>query len=62
MKTDLAFIYDNTKNPDGVHLDGVPLRDLTRVEFEALPEKWKTAVIQQPFYVAVKPATKKEGD
>lgn len=60
---EFVFIYDETKNPDKVHLDGVPLRSLTKADFEALPDQWKAAVKQQPFYVpvSVKPS-KKEGN
>lgn len=53
---EIAYTYDPGKNPDSVVLDGVPLRDLTRAEFEALPKKWQAAVNREPFYVPVKPA------
>lgn len=40
----VARYYDESKNPDGAHFGGVPLRDLTEEEFEALPA-WQQAEI-----------------
>lgn len=57
---DIAFVYDQSKAPivgyvDGAPvyggLDGVPARDLTQAEFEALPERWQKAVIREACYV-----------
>lgn len=52
MTDEPAFVYDATRNPQGEHLDGVPLRDLTRMEYDELPEVWQRAVTAVPYYVA----------
>lgn len=52
MTDELAFVYDASQNPQGEHLDGVPLRDLTRAEYGELPEVWQRAVTAVPYYVA----------
>lgn len=48
---EIAFTYDETKNPDGAFLAGVGLRDLTTAEFAALPEWLQRSVEACPFYV-----------
>ena len=59
---DIAFVYDQSKapivgyvdgNPVYGGLDGVPARDLTQAEFEALPERWQKAVVREACYVPV---------
>lgn len=40
----VARYYDETKNEEGGQLPGVPLRDLTDAEFNALPE-WLQASV-----------------
>lgn len=47
--------YDASKNPDGGSLPGVPLRDLTAEEFEALPVWLQYSVDVQPFYSRTAP-------
>lgn len=51
MDEQIAFIYDPDKNPDKTWVDGVPLRDLSKAEFDALPKRLQAAVKQQPYYV-----------
>ena len=67
--SDIAFTYDEKKNPHGYIIDGVPLRDLTMAEFERLTPERKKAVQREPFYVKVSTTKKaaalkeaKEGD
>ena len=57
-----ARYYDPSKNPDAAALPGVPLRDLTDAEFEALPLWLQYSVDAQPFYrkTAPKAAAKEE--
>lgn len=50
-----ARYYDASKNPDGAVLDGVPLRDLTEEEFEALPPWLQASVDASPMYRKTKP-------
>lgn len=58
--------YDESKNAAGVFLPGVPLRDLTAEEFEALQVWLQYSVDAQPFYsrtpikAAPQKATKEE--
>ena len=47
--------YDADKNPDGAALPGVPLRDLTDAEFDALPTYLQRSVDTAPFYRKTKP-------
>jgi len=58
--------YDEKANPTGAGLPGVPLRDLTAEEFEALPTWLQYSVDAQPFYRKTapqsKPTTKAEKD
>ena len=42
--------YDASKNPDGAMFPGVPLRDLTAEEFEALPLWLQYSVDAAPMY------------
>ena len=51
----IARYYDESKNPDGAVLDGVPLRDLTVEEFETLPPWLQANVDASPMYRKTKP-------
>ena len=50
--------YDARANPEGAELPGVPLRDLTAEEFEALPRWLQYSIDAQPFYRKTAPAKK----
>ena len=50
-----ALYYEASKNPDGVFFPGVPLRDLTDDEYEALPEWQRREVDAAPFYRRTNP-------
>lgn len=54
----IARHYDESKNPDGASLPGVPLRDLTAAEFDALPAWLKESVDALPYYRKTAPAKK----
>lgn len=45
-----AYYYDESKNPDGRHLQGVPLADLSEEEFAALPGWLQKSVDAHPMY------------
>lgn len=47
---DIAIRYHPRRNPEGATLTGVPLRDLTRAEYLALPEWLRRAVVASPCY------------
>lgn len=49
----VARSYDASKNPEGTIFDGVPLRDLTQEEFDALPGWLQASVAAAPFYTTV---------
>lgn len=51
----IARFYDEAKNPDGGHIPGVALRDLTQEEFDALPEWLQRSVDASPMYRKSKP-------
>lgn len=55
---DIAYEYEEGKNPDGTWIDGVPRRDLTKGEFEKLPPYLRAAVKREPYYVPVDKAVK----
>ena len=46
----IARYYDATKNPDGAFFPGVPLRDLTEDEWDALSKRMQESVDACPFY------------
>ena len=46
----IARYYDTAKNPDEAYIDGVPLRDITKDEWEALPERLQRAADASVFY------------
>jgi hypothetical protein len=60
--SDIAFKYDAEKNPEGVWLDGVPLRDLTADEVKAMKPHYRAAVKASPFYIEVKAKKAAEKD
>jgi len=66
MSETIARYYDETKNPDTLYLDGVPLRDLMSDEFDALPAWLQASVDACGFYRKTKPPsiqpTVKKGD
>lgn len=51
----IARFYDETKNADGAYIPGVPLRDLTAEEFDALPKHLQAGVDALPFYRKTRP-------
>jgi hypothetical protein len=55
----VARYYDESKNPDGGALPGVPLRDLDDVEFDALPAWLQASVDAASFYRKTRPDTPK---
>lgn len=55
---DIARIYMPQSNKEGASLEGVPLRSLTKAEFDALEEYMQRSVDACGFYR--KPATKKK--
>lgn len=52
----IAYRYDASANPDGAFLPGVPLRDLTVEDLDALPEALRRSVPACPWYVPAEPA------
>lgn len=55
MSEKIARYYDETKNPEGGQLPGVPLRDLTDAEFDALPTWLQQSVDALACYRKTKP-------
>lgn len=53
----IARYYIAEKNPDGAFLPGVPLRDLTAEEYDALPVWLQLSIDASDFYRATKPRT-----
>lgn len=51
----IARHYIAEKNPDGGHIPGAPLRDITQEEFDALPEWLQRSVDASPMYRKTKP-------
>lgn len=51
-----AWYYDESKNPEGATIPGVPLRDLTEDEFKALPEWDRNSVEKWDAYRKTNPA------
>jgi hypothetical protein len=51
----VARYYDKEKNAEGASLAGVPLRDLTEEDFEALPAHLQRSVDALPFYRRTNP-------
>jgi hypothetical protein len=50
--SEIAFYYDETKNRRGAFITGVPLRDLTQKDIEALPERKVGSIQSAPFFIA----------
>jgi len=46
----IARYYDATKNPDHAFFPGVPLRDLTDDEWDALDTRMQESIDATPFY------------
>ncbi len=55
MSTKVARYYEPAKNPDRAFLSGVPLRDLSDDEWEALPQHLQRSVDALEFYRKTKP-------
>jgi hypothetical protein len=55
----IARYYDESRNEDGRAFDGVPLRDLTEEEFDALPFWLQASVDASPLYRKTKPRAEK---
>jgi len=51
--TDVAYTYDPDANPEGLHLEGVPLRDLAFADLDRLSQPLREALAAQPFYTLV---------
>lgn len=51
----VIYSYDETLNPDGSFLPGVPLRDLTQADLDAQPRWILPSIAAAPYYVAVAP-------
>lgn len=47
----MKFRYDPNKNPRNAYIPGVPLRDLSAEEFDALPPGVQTSVTRCDWYV-----------
>lgn len=62
MSSDTARHYDQAKNPDEASLPGVPLRDLTTAEFDALPKWLQESVDAAPFYRKTAPPKASKSD
>lgn len=63
MSESIARYYDEAKNKEGAFFPGVPLRDLTDAEFDALPKRMQESIDACPFYrktAPPKPAPAKE--
>jgi hypothetical protein len=58
----IARHYDESKNPNGAFIPGVPLRDLEQEEYDALSDTEKAAVDGSDIYRKTKPVTRKSED
>jgi hypothetical protein len=47
----IAVKYIAENNPEGIYFDGVPLRDLTQAEWDALKPWDKAGLLDSSFYV-----------
>lgn len=54
-----ARYYSEAANPDGAFFEGVPTRDLTQEEYDALSEQTQKNIDAHPMYRKSKPADKK---
>lgn len=50
MSEPIARYYDASKNPEGATFPGVPLRDITESEWEAIPDWLKPSIDESKFY------------
>ncbi len=55
----IARYYNEDSNPHGASIPGVPLRDLTQEEYDALPDMEKASVDASELYRKTKPASAK---
>lgn len=46
----IVYAYHKERNPDGAFFFGVPLRSLTRAEYERLPAHLQASVAASSFY------------
>lgn len=46
----IMFRYDEKKNPEGAHLPGVPLADISNEEYLAMPDWLRESLKSAPFY------------
>lgn len=53
MSDKVVFEYNESLNPDGRYIDGVPLRDLTQDDLDKLTQHQIDGVMEYPFYVKV---------
>lgn len=51
----IARFYDESKNSDGAFFPGVPLRDLTDADWDALPQRLRESADASPMYRKTKP-------
>lgn len=51
----VVYTYDETRNPHGGYLPGVPLRDLTQADLDSLPGWILPSVAAAPYYVPAVP-------
>jgi hypothetical protein len=49
------YRYDESANPDGAYLPGVPLRDLTIADLDGLPDVLRRSISACPWYRSVAP-------
>jgi hypothetical protein len=49
--SEIAFFYDETKNQQGRFISGVPLRNLTQDEVDALPPHKQASLAASPMYL-----------
>lgn len=47
---EIARYYDETKNPEGGMLPGVPLRDISQAEFDNYPAWLQASIDAHPMY------------
>jgi hypothetical protein len=58
----IARYYNADANPDGAHFPGVPLRDLTEDEYEALPKHMQHSIDASPLYRKTKPSASRKAE
>lgn len=55
MSEAIARYYDESKNPDRAFFPGVPLRDLTQADYDALSKHQQASIDASPLYRKTKP-------